>query len=341
MDYNGIRENAKEILSPLCLVCKECNGVACRGWVPGVGAKGTGNSFIRNYNYLHQVKVVMDMIYKAEGQDTSISLFGKSFTAPIFVAPIGGMDINYGGKITEGEYHRRTLIGAKNAGIAAFTGDGANDIYFNEPLLPLKEVDGWGIPTLKPWAMEKVFEKIKTVEALKVMAFAMDIDSAGLVHLAKSGKPVFTKTVQDLKEIVDSTEIPFIIKGIMSIEGAKKAADSGAYGIVVSNHGGRVLDNTLATTEVLPGIREAVGARVKIFVDGGIRTGADVFKAIALGADAVLIGRTFTIAAIGGGVEGVQIYAEKLIAELKDTMLMTGCKSISDITKDKTVIPRD
>ncbi|MDP3387079.1 MAG: alpha-hydroxy-acid oxidizing protein [Eubacteriales bacterium] len=340
MDYNLIREKAKETLSPLCLVCKECNGVACRGWVPGVGAKGTGNSFIRNYSYLQEVKVVMDMIYKAEGQETSISLFGRKFTAPIFVAPIGGMDINYGGKIAEGEYHRRTLIGAKNAGIAAFTGDGANDIYFNEPLVPLKEVEGWGIPTLKPWAMGKVLEKIKTVEELNVMAFAMDIDSAGLVHLAKSGKPVYTKTVQDLKEIVDSTELPFIIKGIMSAEGAKKAADSGAYGIVVSNHGGRVLDNTPATTEVLPEIREAVGNRIKIFVDGGIRTGSDVFKAIALGADAVLIGRTFTIMAIGGGSDGVQLYAEKLIAELKDTMLMTGCKDISDITKEKIVMPR-
>ncbi len=340
MDYNEIREKAKEILSPLCLVCKECNGVACRGWVPGVGAKGTGNSFVRNYDYLRQVKVVMDMIYKGEGQDTSISLFGKDFSAPIFVAPIGGMDINYGGKIAEGEYHRRTLIGAKNAGIAAFTGDGANDTYFNEPLVPLKEVQGWGIPTLKPWAVDKVLEKTKLVEELDVMALAMDIDSAGLVHLAKSGKPVFTKSVHDLKEIVDGTKLPFIIKGVMSAEGARKAADSGAYGIVVSNHGGRVLDNTLATTEVLPEIKEAVGHRVKIFVDGGIRTGADVFKAIALGADAVLIGRTFTIMAIGGGAEGVQLHAEKLIAELKDTMLMTGCSSISDITRDKVVLPK-
>lgn len=338
MDYNEIRENAKEILAPVCLVCKECNGVACRGWVPGVGAKGTGNSFIRNYQYLNQVKVVMDLIYEGKGQDTSVTLFGKDFSAPIFVAPIGGMDINYGGRIQEGEYHRRTLTGAKKAGIAAFTGDGANDAYFNEPLVPLKEVGGWGIPTLKPWAHDKVLEKIRMLEELNVMAIAMDIDSAGLVHLAKSGKPVFTKSVDDLKSIVHAIELPFIIKGIMSVEGAKKAADSGAYGIVVSNHGGRALDNTPATTEVLPAIRDAVGNRVKIFVDGGIRTGADVFKAIALGADAVLIGRTFTIMAIGGGAEGVQLYAEKLIAELKDTMLMTGCKDISDITREKIVI---
>ena len=198
---------------------------------------------------------------------------------------------------------------------------------------------GWGVPTLKPWALDKVLEKIKMVEELNPLALAMDIDSAGLVHLAKSGKPVFTKTVEDLKEIVEGTRLPFIIKGVMSAEGARKAADSGAYGIVVSNHGGRVLDNTPATTEVLPAIKEAVGHRMKIFVDGGIRTGADVFKAIALGADAVLIGRTFTIMAIGGGEKGVQLYAERLIAELKDTMLMTGCSTIGDISRDKIVLP--
>ena len=335
MNYNEVREKAKEILTPNCLVCKECNGVACRGWVPGVGAKWTGSSFIRSFNYLNEVKVVMDTIYEGKGQDISIELFDKKFSAPIFVAPIGGMDINYGGKLSEEEYHRRTLMGAKAAGIAAFTGDGANDDYFNAPLKPLKEVGGWGIPTLKPWSQEKIFEKIKIVEDLNVLALAMDIDSAGLVHLAASGKPVYSKTVEDLKSIVDSTELPFIIKGIMSGKGAKKAAQSGAYGIVVSNHGGRVLDNTPATTEMLPEIRKAVGKSIKIFVDGGIRTGADVFKALALGADAVLIGRTFTISAFGGGAEGVKIYAEKLMAELKDTMLMTGCSTLEDITFDK------
>lgn len=335
MNYSEVREKAKEIMSPNCLVCKECNGVACRGWVPGVGAKWTGNSFIRSFNYLNEVKVVMDTIYEGKGQDISIELFDKKFSAPIFVAPIGGMDINYGGKLSEEEYHRRTLTGAKAAGIAAFTGDGANDDYFNSPLKPLKEVGGWGIPTLKPWSQEKIFEKIKRVEDLNVLALAMDIDSAGLVHLAASGKPVYSKTVDDLKAIVDLTKLPFIIKGIMSSKGAEKAVQSGAYGIVVSNHGGRVLDNTPATTEMLPEIRKAVGNRIKIFVDGGIRTGADVFKALALGADAVLIGRTFTISAFGGGAEGVQLYTEKLMTELRDTMLMTGCSTLEDISIDK------
>lgn len=339
MNYEEVRAKAKEIMVPECLVCKECNGVACKGWVPGVGAKWTGNSFIRSFNYLNEVKLVMDTIVlkEQEAQDISIELFGKEFSAPIFVAPIGGMDINYGGKMEEEDYHRSTLTGAKNSGIAAFTGDGANDVYFNAPQKPLKELDGWGIPTLKPWSQEKVFEKIKVVEELGVIALAMDIDSAGLVHLAASGKPVYSKTPAELREIVEFTKLPFIIKGIMSAKGAQKAVEIGAYGIVVSNHGGRVLDNTPATTEVLPEIKKVVGDRMKIFVDGGIRTGADVFKALALGADAVLIGRTYAISAFGGGAEGVSLYTEKLKAELKDTMLMTGCTTLSDITADKII----
>ena len=163
----------------------------------------------------------------------------------------------------------------------------------------------------------------------------MDIDSAGLVHLAASGKPVFTKTVEDLKELVQSTKLPFLVKGVMSAEGALKVAKTGAYGLVVSNHGGRALDDTRATGEVLPEIKKALGDELKIFVDGGIRTGADVFKALALGADAVLIGRPYAISALGGGAEGVELYTGRLIKELRDTMLMTGCNSLSDINYEK------
>ena len=121
----------------------------------------------------------------------------------------------------------------------------------------------------------------------------------------------------------------------MTAAAAQKALRAGAYAIVVSNHGGRVMDYGLSTAEVLPEIRAAVGADTKIFVDGGVRTGDDVFKMLALGADAVLIGRPYVIAAYGGGAEGVQLYTEKLKAELKDAMTMTSCKSLQEITRDK------
>ncbi len=168
------------------------------------------------------------------------------------------------------------------------------------------------------------------------MAFAMDIDSAGLPHAGMSALQMQMKTEKDLKEIASATELPFIVKGVMTAESARKALNAGAYAVVVSNHGGRVMDNGVSTAEVLPEIREAAGnQRGRIFVDGGIRTGGDVFKMLALGADAVLIGRPYAIAAYGGGAEGVRLYTEKLIAELRDAMTMTGCATLADIKRDK------
>lgn len=338
MDYNDILKRAKDKLAPHCMVCKECNGVYCKGKVPGVGAKGTGQGFIRSYQYLANVKIEMDTIYEFKGQDTSIELFGHSFKAPIFAAPIGGMMFNYNDAISELDYAEAVVSGTVKAGCAAFTGDGADDICYEAPLAPIKAVNGIAIPTLKPWENERVLKKMKMAEEVGAMAFAMDIDSAGLVHLAKSGTPVFSKTVEDLREIVNYSKAPFVIKGIMTVKAAEKAIQTGAYGIVVSNHGGRVLDNTPATCEVLPEIKQAVGDDMKIFVDGGIRTGADIYKALALGADAVLIGRTYAIAAVGGGADGVKLYTEKLIHELKETMIMTGCSTLADITPDKVRI---
>ena len=120
----------------------------------------------------------------------------------------------------------------------------------------------------------------------------------------------------------------------MTVKGALKAKEAGASAIVVSNHGGRVLDQCPPTAEVLPEIAEAVGKDMKIFVDGGIRSGVDILKALALGADAVLIGRPFVTAVYGGAEEGVSALAEKLSSELADAMAMCGVHSLSEITRD-------
>ena len=142
-----------------------------------------------------------------------------------------------------------------------------------------------------------------------------------------------SKSVEELKQIVSWAQRPFILKGIMTARGAEKALEAGASGIVVSNHGGRVLDHCPATAEVLPDIVDAVGGKMTIFVDGAIRSGMDMFKALALGADAVLIGRPFVTTVYGGGEEGVQLYVQKLKAELADTMRMCGAHSLADIKR--------
>ena len=166
-------------------------------------------------------------------------------------------------------------------------------------------------------------------------AVAMDIDAAGLPFLKNLTPPAGSKTVEELREIAQMAGVPFIVKGVMTVRGALKAKEAGASAIVVSNHGGRVLDQCPATAEVLMDIVDALdGSGVKVLVDGGIRSGVDVFKALAMGADAVGIARPFVTAVYGGGEEGVKLYIEKIGAELADTMAMCGVHDVKSITRE-------
>jgi len=146
-----------------------------------------------------------------------------------------------------------------------------------------------------------------------------------------AGQPVGPKTVAQLRELVASTRLPVVLKGIMTVEDALAAREAGAAAIVVSNHGGRVLDHTPGTAEVLPAIARAVGKDLVVLVDGGIRSGADVLKCLALGAHAVLVGRPVAIGAVGGGIEGVRLTLEQMRKELIAAMTLTGCSSLQEI----------
>lgn len=332
MDYVKVLEEAKKIEGIKCRVCKDCNGKVCVGEVPGVGGKGTGATFIRNREKINELKINLDTLVEKGEVNTEIELFGKIFSLPVFAAPIGAIGLNYSDKIDDYTYSKHIIQGCKAVGTIGFTGDGVKDEYYDLPLQVIEENGGYGIPTIKPWENEEIIRKIKKAEEKGALAVAMDIDAAGLTTLALLGKPVGTKSVDDLKKIISSTKLPFILKGIMTVEGAKKALEAGAYGIVVSNHGGRVLDHAPATIEVLPAIAREVGENIKIFIDGGFRDGVDVFKALALGADAVLIGRPYVLSVYGGGKEGVISYTEKLKKELMQTMIMTGCHSLNDVS---------
>jgi len=338
MEYNEILENARKNMSGRCLVCKECNGITCRGLIPGPGGKGSGSSFIRNYQKLQEIKINMDLIYSKTDVNTSVELFGKTFKYPFFAASISAVKLHYPGHFTEEEYANSIVFGCKAAGTIGFTGDGESKDCYMSGLEAIKLTGGWGIPTIKPWGVEDVIDRIRQAEKVGAPAVAMDIDAAGLPVLAKD-KQIAPKSVEDIRGIVESTKLPFIVKGIMTVSSAIKVLEAGAYGIVVSNHGGRVLDHTPATVEVLPEIVKAVKGKMKILVDGGVRSGIDVFKMLALGADGVLIGRPYAVAAYGGGEQGVALYTEKIGAELKQTMIMTGCSTISDIDSSKLWFP--
>ncbi len=333
MTYQEILNNARTCMGPYCKSCPTCNGLACKNTVPGPGAKGIGTGFIRNYQKWQELCVNMDTICENKPVDTSYDFFGKKVVLPVFAAPVGAMQLHYGDKYDDLTYNDILVSACADAGIAAFTGDGTNPAVIEAAAEALKKSHGCGVPTVKPWNMALVEEKLALVKAADPIAIAMDIDAAGLPFLKNLTPPAGSKTVEELRQIAERAEKPFILKGIMTVAGAKKALEAGASGIVVSNHGGRVLDQCPATAEVLPAIADAVGGRMTILVDGGIRTGMDVFKALALGADAVLIGRPFVNMVYGGGAEGVQVYVDKLKAELADTMAMCGAHCLADIKR--------
>lgn len=332
MDYQEVIKNARGNIGPYCKACPVCNGAACGNTMPGPGAKGIGDLAMRNYRKWQEIRINMDTICEQKELNTEVELFGKRFAYPFFAGPVGAVKLHYGEKYTDQQYNEILLKGCADNGIAAFTGDGTDYNVMIEATAAIRGLGGMGIPTVKPWDLDTIREKMELVKKSGAFAVAMDIDAAGLPFLQNLNPPAGSKSVDELKEIVKMAEIPFILKGVMTPKGALKALEAGVQGIIVSNHGGRVLDQCPASAEVLPSIVKAVGGQMKVFVDGGIRTGVDVFKALALGADAVLIARPFVTAVYGGAEDGVRAYVNKLAAELTDTMKMCGAYTLEDIS---------
>lgn len=334
MNYSECIENARAKIGNYCKACPECNGRACKNQMPGPGAKGIGDTAIRNYDKWKEIRLNMDTLVEKRPIDTSLSLFGKEFKYPFFAGPVGAVNLHYGDCLNDVSYNDILVSACAEFGIAAFTGDGVDSNVMLAATKAIKKADGFGIPTVKPWNIELIREKLELVKESGAFAVAMDIDAAGLPFLKNLNPPAGSKSVEELREIVDAAGLPFIVKGIMTVKGALKAKEAGASAIVVSNHGGRVLDQCPATAEVLEEIADAVDGSMKILVDGGIRSGTDVFKALALGADAVIIARPFVTAVYGGGREGVESYIQKISGELADTMAMCGVTSLEEISRD-------
>lgn len=338
MTYQEVLENAKKNMNDKCKHCIVCNGVACKGVNPGPGAKGTADSFTRCYQKLQEIKIKIDTIYQSTTISTEYDFFGRKLNYPFMAAPIGSVDLYYGDYYNDKRYTMDLLTGCRDAGIAGFTGDGPNPNTYYDPMEAIK-ASGCGIPTFKPRTFEDAKARIRTAEENGAIAIAMDIDALGIPALRNLTPPVEAKTTEQLAEMIALTKLPVIIKGIMTVNAAEKAVASGASAIAVSAHGGRVMDQLPAAAEVLPDIAAAVGSKVKIIADGAVRSGLDVFKLLALGADSVMIGRPYVTATYGGGSEGVRIYTEKIGGELLDAMYMTGAAEIHEIVKSMLFWP--
>lgn len=331
MTFEDVLKKAKDQVGPYCKTCSKCDGRACKNSIPGPGAKGSGTVAINNYNAWKNITLNLDTIYEQSEISTESILFNQKLSIPVFAGPIGGTKSHYGDKYSDSEYDNLLVKSCVESGIVAFTGDGLNLDIMTEASKIIKDNNGLGIPTIKPWNLKTFKERFDLVLKSDPIAIAMDIDSIGLPFLKNQNPPAGAKSVGELKEIVSWSNKPFIVKGIMTVSGALKALEAGASAIIVSNHGGRVLDYAEPTANVLFNIAKAVNGRMTVLVDGGIRDGSDIFKALALGANGVLIARRFQTMVYGDSSVGVSLYVEKLKGELEDVMRMCGANSISEI----------
>jgi L-lactate dehydrogenase (cytochrome) len=171
---------------------------------------------------------------------------------------------------------------------------------------------------------------------------------ANVAHFTKNGSSIAKGVMEYINEQYDPAmswkdaeycvkrwKGPFALKGVMSVEDAKKAVDIGASAIMLSNHGGRQLDGSRSPFDQLPAIVDAVGGKIEIIVDGGIQRGTHVLKALALGATACSFGKGFLFALSAGGQQGVEMVLKRMRDEIRRDMILMGCKSIKDLNPSK------
>ena len=232
MNYSDVLANARECIGKYCKACPVCNGVACKNQIPGPGAKGVGDTAIRNYNKWADIRVNMDTLCENGTPDTHVELFGRSFKYPFFAGPVGAVNLHYSDVYTDMTYNDVLVRACAESGIAAFTGDGTNPDVMTMATKAIGNADGCGVPTIKPWNIDTIKEKMAQAKASGCFAVAMDVDAAGLPFLKNMTPPAGSKSVAELAEIVKLAERPFIVKGVMTVKGALKAKEAGAAAIV-------------------------------------------------------------------------------------------------------------
>ena len=317
---------AREALYPTCRVCPQCDGIACAGGA--IGGVGSGMSFQNNFTSLQRVKLNMRTLVDdpelEKKPDTSTIIFGRKLSFPALAAPMGPVVLALNKGIKEDVYYDAIIGGCVDAGAGGGIGNNANltlDV-FKRHCKYIEAVKGQALMGLKPRPADKMIPLFEYLEQAGTMMVTIDTDSGGRYP------------VSDMTKIVKATKIPIVVKGIMTIDDARRAADTGAAGIVVSNHGGRRLDHTPGTAEVLPAIADEMKGKLTIFIDGCVHYGTDVLKYLALGADAVLVGRHILRAAYGSGREGVALFMNTMQAELASAMSMTAVANIKKINRE-------
>lgn len=284
----------------------------------------TGSAYRLNREYIDSIELEMRVFDAPEHPDTALSFFGQSFSTPVMAGALSGLDgIRPDGMAV-------LASGIREAGACMWAGIGSDE--------ELDSIVASGAPTvkiIKPYKNpDLIFEKLAYAEKAGCLAVGMDVSfffGSQRGDVVVSRDMMSPKTASEMRGFVEASGLPFVVKGVLSERDAAKALEIGAGAIVVSSHSSNVLDYAVPPLRMLPGIAKLVNGQIPVLIDGDIKSGTDVFKALALGADAVLVGR----ALLGGlemdGAAGVTKIVNGINEELRRTMCLTGCRNLGEI----------
>ena len=292
-----------------------------------MGQIKAGNSDQITREYFDSLLVEMRHI-DGKKPDTTFSLYGETFETPIMMAALSHLNNVRDKGMSE------MAKGAMMAGAVNWSGMGSKE--------ELEEITATGARTIKiikPYEDNAViFDRIEHAEKCGVIALGIDVDhafSGSGEYDNVFGDSMRPKSVEEIKEFVKATKLPFIIKGVLSERDAYKCLEAGVKGIVISHHHG-IMEYALPPLQILPAISKVIGGEIPIFVDCGIISGMDAFKALALGATAVCAGRVIMDPLREKGAEGVKETILRMTGELKGAMARTGCYDLEHM--DASVI---
>lgn len=277
--------------------------------------------------FFEQILLEMRQI-DADLPSTKLSLYGETFDSPVMTAALSHLNNVCENGMAE------MAKGAKMANSVNWCGMGED-----EELEAICKTGARTIKIIKPHKDKKVIiHKIEHAQKCGAMAIGMDIDHAFNMQGGYDnvyGLEMRPKSFDELKDLIGSTKLPFIIKGVLSVRDAVKSLEAGAKGIVVSHHHG-IMNSVVPPLMVLPAIAKEVGGQIPIFADCCFESGMDVFKALALGATAVSVGRAVMEPLRKEGANGVRDYLLHTNAELSSVMARTGFHNLDEI--DDSVI---
>jgi isopentenyl diphosphate isomerase/L-lactate dehydrogenase-like FMN-dependent dehydrogenase len=328
------------------------------------GAAGSEDTARANLDAFRRWRIIPHMLRNVSARTTAVEVLGASLAAPVLLAPVGVQSI----------VHAEAEVATARAASAV----GIPFILSTASSKTLEEVAAAAGDTVPRWFQlywgrnpELTASFLTRAEQTSLLSWReRDVQNAYLPFLLGEGlanyfsDPVFraslarppeedpqsaiftfvsifsnpTLTWDDLASLREHTRLPILLKGILHGDDAQKALDYGMDGIIVSNHGGRQVDGELASLDALPQITSIVAGRVPVLFDSGIRRGADAFKALALGARAVLLGRPYVFGLGLGGEQGVRDVLQNFLADLDLTLALCGCASFAEV--DTTILAR-